>query len=109
MRTAFPPVTATRSNEKSPDSRWPATRSVTPVPATRTYGPAGSETASVVPPTCTLAAVAESVQVGGTTLAVSLPAGPYVRVAGTGVTLRVAGQRLSGDFSFERVAVTGGN
>ena len=57
----------------------------------------------------TSAAVSESVQVGGATLAVSLPAGPYVRVAGTGVTLRVAGQRLSGDFSFERVAVTGGN
>ena len=57
----------------------------------------------------TSAAVSESVQVGGSTLSVSLPAGPYVRVTGTGVTLRVAGQRLSGDFSFERVAVTGGN
>ncbi|MFL6033814.1 MAG: FG-GAP-like repeat-containing protein, partial [Gaiellaceae bacterium] len=57
----------------------------------------------------TNAAVSESVQVGGATLALSLPAGPYVRVAGTGVTIRVAGQRLSGDFSFERVAVTGGN
>src|SRR6185436_340260 len=56
----------------------------------------------------TAADVAESFQVGGATVSVSMPAGPYVRVTGTGVSLKIAGQRLAGDFAFEQVAVVGG-
>ena len=40
------------------------------------------------------------------TKTLTLPAGPYVRVDGTGVNLTIAGQVLSGDFSFEK-KVTG--
>ncbi len=53
---AVPPVTATCSNAKSPASRCPAIFSDTPVPATRTYGPAGIETDTVEPPTWKLSA-----------------------------------------------------
>ncbi len=56
----------------------------------------------------TAAAVAQTLQVGTGTVSLALPAGPYLRVAGTGVSLIVAGQTLSGDFSFERVTTTSG-
>ncbi len=54
----------------------------------------------------TSAAVAQSIQVGGGTVAVALPAGPFLRVSGTGVALNIAGQTLSGDFTFERTTTT---
>ncbi|HEX5859287.1 MAG TPA: hypothetical protein VFY91_14380, partial [Microbacterium sp.] len=46
------------------------------------------------------AAVNQTFELDGTTVALALPAGPYLRVDGTGVAIVVAGQRLSGDFSF---------
>jgi hypothetical protein len=50
----------------------------------------------------TAQAVTESLAVGAGTVAIDLPAGPYLRVSGTGVALTIAGQTLRGDFSFER-------
>ncbi|MGB8167671.1 MAG: hypothetical protein WCF18_09300, partial [Chthoniobacteraceae bacterium] len=50
----------------------------------------------------TAAAIDQSFTVGGETFAVSLPAGPYVRVAGTGVNATLPGATLSGDFSIVR-------
>ncbi|MCX5671146.1 MAG: hypothetical protein NTU94_07500, partial [Planctomycetota bacterium] len=47
-------------------------------------------------------AVSETVNVGGTVLTVDLPAGNFVRVRGTGVTLTVLGQRLSGNFLIQK-------
>ena len=54
----------------------------------------------------TTADVTESIAVGGRTISLNLPAGPYVRIFGTGVQLVVAGQTLSGDFSIEKTATT---
>src|SRR5205807_2455411 len=34
----------------------------------------------------------------------NVPAGPYLRVEGTGATLNLLGQRISGDFTFEQAA-----
>ena len=55
------------------------------------------------------------VTVEGDVVDLDLPAGPYTKFEGTGLELKVAGQTLSGDFSFEkeangdvRGAVTGG-
>ena len=48
-------------------------------------------------------AINDSVTVGSTTLPIAVPAGPYLRVSGTGVSLTVAGQTLTGDFAFQRV------
>src|SRR5581483_389615 len=39
---------------------------------------------------------------------IKVPAGPYLRVSGTNVMLQVAGQTLTGDFSFERTSTPGG-
>ena len=50
----------------------------------------------------TNARVTESVTVGARTLSLDLPAGPFVRIFGTGVQLVVAGQTLSGDFAIEQ-------
>ena len=50
----------------------------------------------------TNAKVEESVTVGSRTISLDLPAGPFVRIFGTGVQLVVAGQTLSGDFSIEQ-------
>ncbi|MDA8436815.1 MAG: FG-GAP-like repeat-containing protein, partial [Actinomycetales bacterium] len=46
--------------------------------------------------------VTESATVGTTTVSVDVPGGPYVRFDGTGITLTVLGQSLSGDLSIER-------
>ncbi|HXG49000.1 MAG TPA: VCBS repeat-containing protein, partial [Methylomirabilota bacterium] len=54
------------------------------------------------------AAVNDTIQVGGGTLSLSLPAGPFLRVTGTGVRLSVAGQTLTGNFSFEQFTKTAG-
>ncbi len=50
--------------------------------------------------------VNESVTVGGQTLTLNLPVGPFTRIAGTGVRLVVAGQTLSGDFAIELSGTT---
>ena len=47
-------------------------------------------------------AVDETLDFGGAATELSLPAGPYVRVAGIGASLSLAGQQLTGDFSFEQ-------
>ncbi|MEX1357603.1 MAG: VCBS repeat-containing protein, partial [Gaiellaceae bacterium] len=47
-------------------------------------------------------AVGETVTVGGRTIVVDLPAGPFVRLSGTGVQLVVLGQTLSGNFAVEQ-------
>ena len=39
--------------------------------------------------------------VGGTTVTLELPAGPYLKVSVTGLALEIAGQRLTADVSFE--------
>ena len=48
------------------------------------------------------ALVDETFTVGGVETELNLEAGDYVRVVGTGVSLEVLGQRLSGDFTFEQ-------
>src|SRR5207237_10024494 len=37
-----------------------------------------------------------------TLLTLQLEAGPFVRLAGTGISINIAGQTLSGDFTFEQ-------
>src|SRR5262249_51080088 len=49
----------------------------------------------------TSAAVHEHFVVGGTTLALDVDPGPYVKVQATGLRLTIAGQTLTGDFAFE--------
>ncbi|HEY3485508.1 MAG TPA: hypothetical protein VGK49_08985, partial [Ilumatobacteraceae bacterium] len=50
----------------------------------------------------TSSSVDDSVTVNNVPLRVQLPAGPYLRVEGTGVNLTVAGVTLSGNFAFEQ-------
>ena len=57
----------------------------------------------------TNAAVDESFLVGGQTVLLTVPAGPFVRVDGTGVKLGVAGQTLTGDFAFEQTTDSANN
>ncbi|MDA8439896.1 MAG: hypothetical protein M0Z51_13690, partial [Propionibacterium sp.] len=52
-------------------------------------------------------AVDESVTVGTATIPINLPAGPYLRIAGTGLTLTVAGQSLQGDVGIEQTTSYG--
>ncbi len=52
-------------------------------------------------------AVDESVTSGTTTIPLNLPAGPYLRIAGTGLTLSVAGQSLQGDIGIEQTTSYG--
>ncbi|NOS68309.1 MAG: calcium-binding protein, partial [Verrucomicrobia bacterium] len=52
----------------------------------------------------TTKAVNESLNIGGSTVTLNLAKGPYLRIAGTGVEVRVAGQVLAGDFAFEKTA-----
>src|SRR6185436_14589989 len=47
-------------------------------------------------------AIAQNVTFGATTNALTLPTGPYLRISGTGATLTVAGQTLTGNFTFEQ-------
>jgi hypothetical protein len=48
------------------------------------------------------AAVDETITVGTAAVNVKVPAGPYLRVEGTGLVLSVAGQTLTGNFAFEQ-------
>ncbi|HXG49304.1 MAG TPA: hypothetical protein VNO52_16895, partial [Methylomirabilota bacterium] len=50
--------------------------------------------------------VNERVEAGGAMIVIDLPAGPYLRVEGTNISLMVAGQSLTGDFAFERSTST---
>jgi hypothetical protein len=50
----------------------------------------------------TASRVVESVTVGGSTVSMDLPAGPYLRVAGDDVRLSVLGQVLSGSIALEQ-------
>jgi len=56
----------------------------------------------------TSTAVNRNVTVGGRTTRLALPAGPFVRIDGTGVDLTIAGQTLTGDFSFRQQRTTAG-
>lgn len=47
-------------------------------------------------------AVSETVSVGASTVTIDLPAGPYLRVSGTGVSLGFLGATLTGNFTFEQ-------
>src|SRR5262249_50272688 len=47
-------------------------------------------------------AVNQSFGVGGTTVTLNLPAGPFLRFAATGLNVAILGQTLSGDFAFEQ-------
>ena len=55
----------------------------------------------------TVNAVAEQFEVGQETINLNLPAGPYLRVQGTGVELSLLGQKIGGDFSFEQASAGG--
>ncbi len=57
----------------------------------------------------TSVAVNETVNVGGSNVTINLPAGPYLQVKGTGVTLGFLGVSLSGNFSFEQRTSLGGS
>ena len=46
--------------------------------------------------------VNETIQINGEQQEISLPLGPFVRVAGTSVELTVLGQHVSGDFVFQK-------
>ncbi|MCW5953214.1 MAG: hypothetical protein KIT69_13245, partial [Propionibacteriaceae bacterium] len=48
-------------------------------------------------------AVSQTLTVGGGQVSVNLPAGPYLRLEATGVTLKIAGQSLSGNIAIEQV------
>ena len=48
------------------------------------------------------AAVAQQFEINGETKILNVPAGPYLRIAGNDVDVRLLGQRLSGNFSFEK-------
>ena len=54
------------------------------------------------------AAVSSSIVVGASTQVIDVPGGPYLRFEATGLVLTVAGQQLSGDFSFEKVTTDAG-
>src|SRR5262249_48925635 len=53
-------------------------------------------------------AVAETFNVAGDEVSLTLPAGPYLRVEGLDVQLAVLGQSLRGDFAFEQLTREGG-
>ena len=50
----------------------------------------------------TAAPVSKTFHVGGDEVVLNVPAGPYLRVEGTAVTLNILGQQLGGDFAVER-------
>jgi hypothetical protein len=55
------------------------------------------------------APVDKTFDVAGQPVVLNLPAGPYMRLDGSGVKLVVAGQELSGNFSIERVTLADGS
>src|SRR5206468_2607698 len=57
----------------------------------------------------TVVRVSEQFEVGADTVNLVLPAGPYLRVEGTGVRLTLVGQRISGDFVFEKATSGSGD
>lgn len=56
----------------------------------------------------TAAPVNETVTAGGSPVTINLPAGPYLQVTGTGVTLTFLGAGLTGDFAFEQKTTQAG-
>ena len=52
-------------------------------------------------------AVAQVLQVGTSSVSLDVPAGPFVRITGTGISLVVGGQTLTGDVSIERALSLG--
>ncbi|MEZ5303796.1 MAG: LEPR-XLL domain-containing protein [Verrucomicrobiales bacterium] len=84
------------------------------IAATVAFKPSVSITASgsfVVQVNTLASAVDKSITVNGAPVTIDLPAGPYLRVAGQGVTLNITvggvAQSLTGDFNFERGQVNG--
>jgi Ca2+-binding RTX toxin-like protein len=57
----------------------------------------------------TNAPVNETVQVGGSPVTINVPAGPYLQISGSGVTLTFLGISITGDFSFEQKETIGGS
>ena len=55
----------------------------------------------------TTQAVNDSVLINGTTIPINLPAGPFLQIAGTGLTLSVGGQTIAGNFTFQTQTVGG--
>ncbi len=55
----------------------------------------------------TSAAIDESFVVAGVATQLVLPAGPYVKVSGTNISLTIDGQKLKGDFTFQQQTVSG--
>ncbi|MGJ8697979.1 MAG: LEPR-XLL domain-containing protein, partial [Verrucomicrobiaceae bacterium] len=49
-------------------------------------------------------AINQAFVVGGNSRTLTVEAGPFIRIAGTGVSLEIAGQTLSGSFGFEKNA-----
>ncbi len=56
-----------------------------------------------------MVAVNQSLTVGTTTLSLNLPAGPYVRIAGTGLAVNLLGQQFTADLSFQQSTDGNGN
>ena len=56
----------------------------------------------------TTAAVSRTVTVGSTTSTLDLAAGPYFRLDGSGVSLRIQGQTLEADLALEQVRAADG-
>ena len=52
-------------------------------------------------------AVSQVLQVGTSSVSLDVPAGPFVRISGTGISLVVGGQTLTGDVSIERAPSLG--
>ena len=53
-------------------------------------------------------AVAEQFEFQGTTASLSIVAGPFLRVEANNISIRILGQRLQGDFAFEKTTDAGG-
>ncbi|MCX5671120.1 MAG: hypothetical protein NTU94_07360, partial [Planctomycetota bacterium] len=52
--------------------------------------------------------VDQQITINDQTINLSLPAGPFLRIEGTGVKLWLFGQRISGDFAFEQITDAAG-
>src|SRR5690606_22840472 len=55
----------------------------------------------------TTTGVSEEFKIGAQTINFSVPAGPFLRVEGTGVRLRLLNQSVGGDFVFEQTTLAG--